>query len=808
MESMFSIAAPTTSRTPEELKAAFDDAVKTHPFFDSSHFIVNIADDAVFRDGKGQIAGILVRNGIPQAAATAAAKVLMPAATRTSLRANIFGGEAPMSGIAGYYDYMGSPVELKCRKTSFTCEVINQWKEVFPLVDYASAIYKAACPAAWQAQSAAIPEPVRIHGSPFSTLTINQRFRTAKHTDAGDFDAGFGLLTVLEGDYDGLDLGLTDFKVCFTMRPRDVLIFNTHLFHCNTELQRRLCGAEDWSRLTCVFYYRVALGEQFCVQQYQRRLREAPAGSTTFTEVVAKDNGENSNRPSAVFAAKLTPFNVASTLFKCRNAGDALQVLHNYVVNNPTAAFAWFGVDLSSPNGLPRRRSSELKDSAPTASLARVSSLGGFSEATVDKALNYHTLLSEESLARTLTDELHKMWKESRGDWLKLVSRDWKAMIERNGDRSDFSWKNKSDMNSRFFDLCDVAEQVMLHVLGKEAATPAQASSFWACFASHLHISCRDELKMPAEAMSMKKLNVKLKDYTFGGTRYFSDMPKEEQERRLLRKKRIEEARRGNANAAEEAAVANWLENDAFDYQSEQYVVDYSNKVTPSANATAIVGPLAVAPVLLPAKTQCKVRVLLIVPIQCKDGDDEKKDAPDSPLEREEHMRITRYVFAPQQSEPNALPAEIEVSENVTLVVWAYNFVSEQPPTPFDVVIVRDVASHLPNEAVGPFFATLRKFSPRDDFVLLLDTDLDDRSHYLLTDERFAAYNKVRQAAFRSQHEARSSALTYGGGRERPDHLRGSLALRHLLETSGVSVLSSFSFDGAPLNTVCLTCKL
>lgn len=48
--------------------------------------------------------------------------MLRPAATRTSLRSRIYGGEAPHSGIAGYFDYRGSPIEHKYRKTAFTYE--------------------------------------------------------------------------------------------------------------------------------------------------------------------------------------------------------------------------------------------------------------------------------------------------------------------------------------------------------------------------------------------------------------------------------------------------------------------------------------------------------------------------------------------------------------------------------------------------------------------------------------------------------------------------------------------------------------
>ncbi len=857
IESLFSVPpSQAAQRTPEEIKAAFDAAVKSHPFFDSSHFRVNIADDAVFRDAKGNLVGILLRQAFPETAVALAANVLRPAATRTSLRANIFGGEAPFSGIAGYYDYMGSPIEHKCRKTSFTCEVINQWKDVFPLVDYASELYKAACPAAWTAQMSAVPDAVKIHHSPFSTLTINQRFRTAKHTDAGDFDAGFGLLTVLEGTYAGLHLGLTDFKVAFTLRPRDLLIFNTHHFHCNTELEKKLKPHEDWNRLTCVFYYRVALGEHFCIENYQRRLKAAPRGSTAFTKVTETNNGENFNRPSAVFHVKLSPFNLTASLTKCKTAQNHYHVLHAFITNNPAFAFDLFGVHLRTCNGLPPRKTAELSDIMPSTTMLRAQSkLGGFSENTVDKALHLHTLLSEESLEANISADLHVMWKDSKQDWMKLVARDWKEMVNRNKDRTDFSWKNKSDMNSRFFDLCDVAEQVMLTILASEVATPAQAASFWACFASHLHLACHHDLHMPIEAMSLKKLNVKLKDYTFGGTRYFHDMPPEERERRLLRKKRLEEARRNGAQSGVGDGNANWLANDTFDYQSENCDVQYAERgmITPAANALAIVGSVPVQsstkldPVEVPS-TGLSVKVLLIIPsVPLGGAVPRAAQATTSPLELEEQLRIAQYVFkepqltseersptrsravemleevpggtidaasvdaAPKET-PNAfkIPAVITVTENITLTVCDHASLPAEK-TAFDVVIVRDVMSHLASDIdLKEFWKCLsERVSVRDGLVLVVDTDLDDRSYFLLQNDRFDAYNAVRESAFSRQHEARSPVLRFSRGVEQPKKLRSQAGLRNALrDECGVAVLAAFSFDGAPLNSVCLSCKL
>ena len=52
-----------------------------------------------------------------------------------------------------------------------------------------------------------------IGDTAFSTVTINNNWRTALHQDAGDLKEGFGNLVILqEGDYDGGYLGFPQFK--------------------------------------------------------------------------------------------------------------------------------------------------------------------------------------------------------------------------------------------------------------------------------------------------------------------------------------------------------------------------------------------------------------------------------------------------------------------------------------------------------------------------------------------------------------------------------------------------------------------
>jgi hypothetical protein len=295
-------------------------------------------------------------------------------------------------------------------------------------------------------------------------------------------------------------------------------------------------------------------------------------------------------------------------------------------VQNATEPVAWNGVDtaqlltnaltfigqsLASPgSGLVPRAESELLPNDPDSSrlpqhfLGGVSALGGFTEASGAMEFGSATasFLALEALEQVLPPDLFTMWRDARSAWLALVKRDWDKMFARNPQRDDFSWANKSDMNTAFFDLCDVGSGVMLCLLEKETATPREEARFFLAFAAHLHEACRVENKMHRDAMSMKKLNVKLKDHRFGGTRYFTDQSPEEQQRRLARKARIMEARKRNGGmpisrrGGGGADGKSWLDFDHFDYQTEERAVkfDAAQGLPPAAgHAQSSVGSFA-----------------------------------------------------------------------------------------------------------------------------------------------------------------------------------------------------------------------
>jgi hypothetical protein len=82
-----------------------------------------------------------------------------------------------------------------------------------------------------------------IPGTPFTTVTINNTWPTAVHTDKGDLDAGFSNLTVLRrGSYTGGVFVFPRYRIGFDLHDGDLILMNAHEWHGNTQIVCATCG--------------------------------------------------------------------------------------------------------------------------------------------------------------------------------------------------------------------------------------------------------------------------------------------------------------------------------------------------------------------------------------------------------------------------------------------------------------------------------------------------------------------------------------------------------------------------------------
>ena len=151
-----------------------------------------------------------------------------------------------MSGIGGYYGrYPRIPY---CRTTLYTGADVERWEKCMNYINKTDQFFKELLPTRYAAQkrvAETIDPQLRIGDTAFTTVTINNNFRTACHRDAGDLKEGFGNLSCTgKGEWDGGYTILPEYRVGAKLNPGDVLIMDVHQIHGNTPIREKGTGRE------------------------------------------------------------------------------------------------------------------------------------------------------------------------------------------------------------------------------------------------------------------------------------------------------------------------------------------------------------------------------------------------------------------------------------------------------------------------------------------------------------------------------------------------------------------------------------
>jgi hypothetical protein len=139
----------------------------------------------------------------------------------------------------GFFSENKNFCNLPCRLTHFTRTYFDNYKQGIPFLQKIDSLYSQLIPDKYKKQldRANLKPHLKIDGTSFSTITINRNFRTALHKDKGDFEEGFGNLTVIErGKYHGGYTVLPQFGVAVDVRNNDFLAMDVHQWHSNTEI--------------------------------------------------------------------------------------------------------------------------------------------------------------------------------------------------------------------------------------------------------------------------------------------------------------------------------------------------------------------------------------------------------------------------------------------------------------------------------------------------------------------------------------------------------------------------------------------
>lgn len=127
-----------------------------------------------------------------------------------------------------------------CRLTAWTGSHVPEWQQLAPLFQAIAGHLAEQVPDRYVAQATMAkrtPPEWLIPGTPFTTVTVNNSYATGVHTDAGDYEPGFSTLAVCRrGAYTGGLLVLARYRLAVDMGHGDLLLFDAHTEHGNTDL--------------------------------------------------------------------------------------------------------------------------------------------------------------------------------------------------------------------------------------------------------------------------------------------------------------------------------------------------------------------------------------------------------------------------------------------------------------------------------------------------------------------------------------------------------------------------------------------
>jgi hypothetical protein len=160
------------------------------------------------------------------------------------------------SNILGWYDK--TPREPDCRPTAWSLDRPDILEVSRDFERAVHRVYKKERRPHWKEQMTFmrnVSPAFRYLDSVYSTITVNHNAQFPYHYDLGDFAGGLGNLVVLDGgdDESGAMVMPTE-RVCFLVRPGDILFMNVHALHGNLALN----GIE---RLTAVLYARAGIND-------------------------------------------------------------------------------------------------------------------------------------------------------------------------------------------------------------------------------------------------------------------------------------------------------------------------------------------------------------------------------------------------------------------------------------------------------------------------------------------------------------------------------------------------------------------
>lgn len=183
------------------------------------------------------------------------------------------------SGVMGFFERI--PAMPWCRACSFNRDHPDRFGKILPMLQFVSEKFKEHCPEKYAAQKAFVDRThpdFLIPGTVYTTITVNKNFRTACHLDAGDLPQGIsGMLVIRQGKWNGANLVLPDFRRAVKLDTGDLIFFDPHEFHGNTQLTAL---TENYQRCSIVLYYREKIQHCLSAEEELARVQRRKIGES------------------------------------------------------------------------------------------------------------------------------------------------------------------------------------------------------------------------------------------------------------------------------------------------------------------------------------------------------------------------------------------------------------------------------------------------------------------------------------------------------------------------------------------------
>ena len=522
----------------------------------------------------------------------------------------------------------------------------------------------------------------------------------------------------------------------------------------------------EWSRLSCVFYFRSNLASKRCIDLYKKRQKFLQKGAKFLPE----REFVSTNEKAEVYAKNLSPASLLKAYFAFR--GDNFRVKQYELLEKWFAHNRHVWRDLFPE--IPMRGKHCLKPSAEILhdefTPERLTAKKVYSN-----EIDYLDDLSQLGIPEDIVIK----WETDKKVWLsELKTADVHA-------KGGLTWKNSGELSKSFFTLCDTAQTVFEILTEGEETTANEKSNFNALFEAHLLRAYAEPQNGTPGHLTLDKLHTKVLDYEHGGTRYSKDLSLEEKAMRKRHPKfSIEKLKESDGELAYQTEDFPWNYEENGLLRPEEYVTSKLGDIGSvedtfrnlHQNTVQSTNVLVISDTLLAEKMESDVLQKIETKLQQLFF---KKDDPTKEAEYHRLMRCFVDQWKTQANEWKVIE-NVEVTEIEMNAFESHNFAKRN----IDAVCIPRGFNFLSEENQISFLSQLKNLHCP---VIVSAFLAEDPMQYVLKESYQESHNEAIRDAFED-----ITALS-------PECLLTNAQWNALLARNGWNLVGTFRVKGAAL---------